>query len=65
MEEIPPSSYTIIHKNAILSPDKKLALNSWAAAVSDSIKANNPAYILVNKRHPTCQIIQFWLFKTV
>ena len=51
-DEMPLSSYTIIHKNAILSPEKKLALKNGATVLRDSIKSNNPADSLISKRPP-------------
>ncbi len=51
-DEMPLSSYTIIHKNAILSPEKKLALRNWATVLRDSIKSNNPTDSLISKRPP-------------
>jgi hypothetical protein len=49
-DEMPLSSYTFIHKNAILKADQKQALNVWASAIHDSIKTNTPADSLVRKR---------------
>jgi hypothetical protein len=49
-DEMPLSSYTLIHKNAILKPEQKQALNSWATAIRDSIKANTPADSLIRKK---------------
>jgi hypothetical protein len=54
-DEMPLSSYTLIHKNAILSPEKKKVLTTWAAALRDSIKANTPADSLVRKRPPAAK----------
>jgi hypothetical protein len=51
-DEMPLSSYTLIHKNAILSADKKQVLTAWATALRDSIKANTPADSLARKRPP-------------
>ncbi len=48
--EMPLESYTIIHKNAILSPREKELLYDWANAVRDSIKAKYPADSLVIKK---------------
>ena len=48
-DEMPLSSYTIIHTNAKLSPEKKLILSAWAAALRDSIKMKYPADSLIKK----------------
>jgi hypothetical protein len=39
---MPLSSYTLIHRYAILSPKQKDLLISWATTICDSIKANTP-----------------------
>ncbi len=49
-DEMPLSSYTLIHKNAVLDKDKKLALSSWAGAAMDSMKAKYPADSLLRKK---------------
>lgn len=54
-DEMPLSSYTLIHKNSILSPDKKLLITAWATTLRDSIKANTPADSLVRKRPPAAK----------
>ncbi len=54
-DEMPLSSYTLIHKNAILKADQKQALNAWASAIHDSIKANTAADSLLRKRPPTAK----------
>jgi len=46
---MPLSSYTLIHRYAILSPDQKNLLINWATTIRDSIKANTPADSLVKK----------------
>ncbi len=51
-DEMPLTSYTLIHKNAILTTDQKLLITSWASAIRDSIKAKYPADSLVMKRPP-------------
>ncbi len=48
--EMPLSSYTIIHKDAILSTEQKAALSSWASASMDSMKAHYPADSLLRKK---------------
>ena len=40
---MPLSSYTLIHRYAILSADQKNELISWATVIRDSIKANTAA----------------------
>ena len=45
--EMPLSSYTLIHKNAILTDAEKEALFTWCETVRDSIKAKYPADSLV------------------
>jgi heme-binding protein len=46
---MPLSSYTLIHRYAILSPGQKSALVNWATTIRDSIKANTPADSLIKK----------------
>ncbi|MBC7720674.1 MAG: heme-binding domain-containing protein [Pedobacter sp.] len=45
--EMPLESYTLIHKNAILTDAEKEALFVWCETVRDSIKAKYPADSLV------------------
>lgn len=40
-DEMPISSYTLIHRNAVLTPAQKTMLINWAASVKDSLSANN------------------------
>lgn len=47
---MPLSSYTIIHKDAILSDTEKQALFNWCEVLRDSIKARYPADSLVIKK---------------
>jgi hypothetical protein len=49
-DEMPLSSYTIIHRNAKLSAEQKLMLSNWAVNLRDSMKANYPADSLVRKK---------------
>lgn len=49
-DEMPLSSYTLIHTDAKLSPEKKLAISNWAQAIRDSIKAKYPADSLIRKK---------------
>jgi heme-binding protein len=46
---MPLSSYTLIHRDAILTPDQKDKLINWATAIQDSIKNNTPADSLITK----------------
>lgn len=48
--DMPLSSYTIIHRDAILTPEKKSALLAWTHAQMDSLSAHYPADSLVLKR---------------
>jgi len=48
-DKMPLSSYTLIHRYAILTPNQKDKLINWATAIRDSIKANTPADSLVKK----------------
>ena len=48
--EMPLSSYTLIHKEAVLSDAEKQTLFSWCENIRDSIKAHYPADSLVIKR---------------
>lgn len=45
--EMPLESYTMIHKNAILTEAEKTTLTNWCMTVRDSIKAKYPADSLV------------------
>jgi hypothetical protein len=47
---MPLSSYTIIHKDAVLTDAEKKALINWCEVLMDSIKATYPADSLVIKR---------------
>ena len=48
--EMPIESYTFIHTYAKLSPEQSAKLISWADAVADTIKANNPPDSLIWKK---------------
>ena len=48
-DKMPLSSYTLIHRYAILTPNQKDKLINWATAIRDSIKANTPADSLIKK----------------
>lgn len=49
-DEMPLSSYTLIHRNAGLTADQKLAIANWASSIKDSIKIKYPADSLIIKR---------------
>ena len=51
-DEMPLSSYTLIHRNAGLTADQKLAIANWASSIKDSIKIKYPADSLIIKRLP-------------
>ncbi len=48
--EMPLSSYTVIHKDAILTDAEKQTLFNWCEVIRDSIKARYPADSLVIKK---------------
>ena len=48
--DMPLSSYTIIHKDAILTDSEKQTLFNWCEVIRDSIKARYPADSLVIKK---------------
>ncbi len=48
--EMPLESYTIIHRDAILTQDQQVALTSWAESIMDNLHANYPADSLVLRR---------------
>ena len=49
-DEMPLSTYTLIHKNAVLDNNQKLALSGWARSAMDSMKAAYPADSLTRKK---------------
>jgi len=51
-DEMPLYSYTLIHRNAILTANQKLTIANWATAIRDTIKAKYPADSLITKRPP-------------
>ncbi len=51
-DEMPLSSYTLIHKDAILTKEQGSAIMVWAAALQDSMKAKYPADSLLSKNGP-------------
>ncbi|MBS1510617.1 MAG: heme-binding domain-containing protein [Bacteroidetes bacterium] len=50
--EMPLSSYTLIHKDAVLSAPQKMAIASWVTSVRDSIKAHYPEDSLKRPQKP-------------
>ncbi|MFN8246606.1 MAG: heme-binding domain-containing protein [Ferruginibacter sp.] len=48
--EMPLSSYTIIHRDAKLSKEQKLAVAQWVESLRDSIKQAYPADSLKRKK---------------
>ena len=50
--EMPLSSYTLIHTNAKLNEQQKLAVATWANALRDSIKAQYPEDSLKRPQQP-------------
>jgi hypothetical protein len=48
--EMPLASYTLVHKNAILTAQQKVLITNWALSIKDSIRANYPADSLITKR---------------
>ncbi len=50
--EMPLSSYTLIHTNAKLNDQQKLAVANWVTALRDSIKAQYPEDSLKRPQRP-------------
>ena len=49
--EMPMSSYTLIHQDAALSSEQKTLVMNWAKGIMDSLKANNhPDSLILKKR---------------
>lgn len=48
-DEMPLSSYTLIHKDAVLSKEQKLSIANWASAAMDNLKARYPADSFLKK----------------
>lgn len=48
--EMPLSSYTLIHKDAVLTNDEKATLTGWAQNVMDTMKAHYPIDSLIKKK---------------
>jgi hypothetical protein len=51
-EEMPLSSYTLIHRDAILSEDQREALLKWSEDMQNEMKAKYPADSLKRKQRP-------------
>jgi heme-binding protein len=49
-DDMPLSSYTLIHRNAVLNADQKLVLQNWAADAMKEIETNYPADSLVKPK---------------
>ena len=48
-DEMPLSSYTLIHKDAVLSKEQKLSIATWASAAMDNLKTRYPADSFIKK----------------
>ncbi|MEO6548403.1 MAG: heme-binding domain-containing protein [Ferruginibacter sp.] len=48
--EMPLSSYTIIHRDAILSKLQKISIVNWASSIRNTIKSSYPADSLIRKK---------------
>lgn len=48
--EMPLKSYTIVHRDAILTDEEKQALYDWSQAIQDSMKAKYPLDSLIRKK---------------
>lgn len=48
--EMPLTSYTLIHRNAILSEEQKSTVIKWSESLQDSLEAHYPMDSLVRKR---------------
>lgn len=49
-DQMPLSSYTIIHRDAILNNEKKKKIENWALSIMDSIRSNYPPDSLIKKQ---------------
>lgn len=49
-DEMPLSSYTLIHRDASLNKEKKLIIANWVTSLRDSFKANYPPDSLARKK---------------
>jgi hypothetical protein len=50
-EEMPLWSYTLVHKDAVLTTREKELMISWSKALQDSMKAKYPLDSLIRKRN--------------
>jgi hypothetical protein len=48
--EMPLQSYTLIHRDAVLTPDQKLAIETWAAESMKEMEAKYPQDSLIRKK---------------
>jgi hypothetical protein len=48
---MPLPSYTIMHKDAILTKEEKEILYNWCEILRDNIRENNPADSLITRRN--------------
>jgi hypothetical protein len=48
--EMPLSSYTLIHKDAVLTDQQKTLITNWAQAMRDTMQAHYPLDSLKMKR---------------
>lgn len=48
--EMPLTSYTLIHRNAILSEEQKAAMTQWAESIKDTLESHYPMDSLLIKR---------------
>lgn len=48
-DEMPLGSYTLIHKDAVLSKDQKLAIANWVTGAMDNLKSRYPADSFLKK----------------
>lgn len=51
-DEMPLTSYTLIHRDAVLNTDQKLAIEDWATAQMKSMEAKYPADSLARPKRP-------------
>lgn len=51
-DEMPLASYTLIHRNTILSSPQKTAIKVWVNALRDSFQNNYPVDSLKRKKRP-------------
>ena len=51
-DEMPLPAYTLIHRDAVLSPEQKTLLVNWTLEMRDSMKARYPADSLERRRPP-------------